>query len=135
MATAGAERTERADAARNRARVLAAADRLFAERAPETVTMEDIARAAGGGTYAPGTPRARYDYQERYLRDFFQGHFGIDDFTAITVELVNARVDPRLAGSREQHERSYRRALAGISPAVAELGRRRRIVVGAGESG
>jgi AcrR family transcriptional regulator len=57
MATAGAERTERADAARNRARVLAAADRLFAERAPETVTMEDIARAAGVGR---GTLYRRY---------------------------------------------------------------------------
>jgi AcrR family transcriptional regulator len=40
---------ERADAARNRARVLAAAERLFAEHDPRTVTMEDIARAAGIG--------------------------------------------------------------------------------------
>lgn len=39
--------TERADAARNRQRVLTAAGRLFAESA--TVTMEDIARAAGVG--------------------------------------------------------------------------------------
>jgi AcrR family transcriptional regulator len=39
----------RADAARNRARVLAAAERLFAERDPRAVTMEDIARAAGVG--------------------------------------------------------------------------------------
>lgn len=40
---------ERADAARNRARVLAAADGLFASRDAGTVTMEDIARAAGVG--------------------------------------------------------------------------------------
>jgi AcrR family transcriptional regulator len=40
---------ERADAARNRARVLAAADELFATRGAERVTMEDIARAAGVG--------------------------------------------------------------------------------------
>jgi len=40
---------ERADAARNRRRVLDAAERLFAEREPTTVTMEDIARAAGVG--------------------------------------------------------------------------------------
>jgi AcrR family transcriptional regulator len=39
----------RADAARNRARVLAAAERLFAERDPTTVTMGDIASAAGVG--------------------------------------------------------------------------------------
>jgi AcrR family transcriptional regulator len=41
--------TERADAARNRARVLAAAADLFAARDPRTVTMDDIARAAGVG--------------------------------------------------------------------------------------
>jgi AcrR family transcriptional regulator len=40
---------ERADAARNRARVLAAAADLFATGDPRTVTMDDIARAAGVG--------------------------------------------------------------------------------------
>ncbi|WP_231972335.1 TetR/AcrR family transcriptional regulator [Nocardiopsis alborubida] len=40
---------ERADAARNRSRILAAAERLFAEADPRTVTMGDIARAAGVG--------------------------------------------------------------------------------------
>jgi AcrR family transcriptional regulator len=39
--------TERADAARNRQRVLTAAEQLFTK--PGTVTMEDIARAAGVG--------------------------------------------------------------------------------------
>lgn len=39
--------TERADAARNRQRVLSAAEQLFTQ--PGTVTMEDIARAAGVG--------------------------------------------------------------------------------------
>jgi AcrR family transcriptional regulator len=38
---------ERADAARNRAKVLAAAEELFAQRRP--VTMEEIARSAGVG--------------------------------------------------------------------------------------
>jgi len=41
--------SERADAARNRARVLEAAAALFAERDPATVTMDDIARRAGVG--------------------------------------------------------------------------------------
>ena len=40
---------ERADAARNRARILAAAETVFREREPTDVTMEDIARAAGVG--------------------------------------------------------------------------------------
>lgn len=46
---------ERADAARNRAKVLAAADRLFAER--RAVTMDEIAKAAGVGR---GTLYRRY---------------------------------------------------------------------------
>ena len=40
---------ERADAARNRARILCAARRLFAERDPDCVSMEEIAELAGVG--------------------------------------------------------------------------------------
>jgi AcrR family transcriptional regulator len=47
--TAAPGRPERADAARNRARVLRAAERLFAERGAAKVSMEDVARAAGVG--------------------------------------------------------------------------------------
>ena len=68
---------ERADAARNRARVLAAAERLFAERGGHEVTMEQIAAAAGVGK---GTLYRRYpgvaaiaqallDEHERALQD------------------------------------------------------------------
>ncbi|GIF32843.1 TetR/AcrR family transcriptional regulator [Actinoplanes utahensis] len=46
---AGRPVRERADAARNRERVLDAARRLYRERDPRTVTMEDIAAAAGVG--------------------------------------------------------------------------------------
>jgi AcrR family transcriptional regulator len=46
----GAPPAERADAARNRARVLAAAAELFRSREdPRAVTMDDVARAAGVG--------------------------------------------------------------------------------------
>lgn len=40
---------ERAHAARNRARVLAAAERLFSERCPSQVTMDEVAEEAGVG--------------------------------------------------------------------------------------
>lgn len=40
---------ERADASRNRRRVLAAAERLFAERGVEAVSMDDVVAAAGVG--------------------------------------------------------------------------------------
>lgn len=49
MADPGPVRQERADAARNRARVLRAAEVLFRERDPGAVTMEDLSRAAGVG--------------------------------------------------------------------------------------
>jgi len=52
----GPEPAERADAAANRRRILAAAERLFAERGPD-ITMTDLARAAGVGR---GTLYRRY---------------------------------------------------------------------------
>jgi AcrR family transcriptional regulator len=42
-------RQERADAARNRLRVLRAADQLFSTEDPRSITMDDIARVAGVG--------------------------------------------------------------------------------------
>ncbi|MGX1775602.1 TetR/AcrR family transcriptional regulator [Nocardia brasiliensis] len=57
QAAAPAAPPERADAARNRAKVLAAAAELFATRDPRTVTMDDIAKAAGVGR---GTLYRRY---------------------------------------------------------------------------
>lgn len=50
MLIGGPEARERADAARNRERVLAAATRLVEERGIASVSMDDIARAACVGT-------------------------------------------------------------------------------------
>jgi AcrR family transcriptional regulator len=47
LPVAGQSRPERADAARNRERVLAAARRLFGERGVRAVTMSDVAHEAG----------------------------------------------------------------------------------------
>jgi AcrR family transcriptional regulator len=47
LPVAGDPRPERADAVRNRERVLAAARRLFEERGVHAVTLEEVARAAG----------------------------------------------------------------------------------------
>jgi AcrR family transcriptional regulator len=67
---------ERADAARNRQRVLAAAERLFAERGVANVTMDDVAAAAGVGkgtlyrrfTDRGGLAVALLDQRERELQ-------------------------------------------------------------------
>jgi AcrR family transcriptional regulator len=47
LPVAGTPRQERADAARNRERLLAAARALFAERGVRAVTMSEVAREAG----------------------------------------------------------------------------------------
>jgi AcrR family transcriptional regulator len=68
---------ERADAARNRRRVLEAARRLFAERGVHAVTMSDVAREAGvaKGTIfhrfgdRPGLAQALVDEAERELQE------------------------------------------------------------------
>ncbi|MCF2526501.1 TetR/AcrR family transcriptional regulator [Yinghuangia soli] len=62
---------ERADAARNRARVLAAAEKLFAERDPASVTMDDIAKAAGIGR---GTLYRRYPDRVSIARALLDEH-------------------------------------------------------------
>jgi AcrR family transcriptional regulator len=70
-------RPERADAARNRAKVLEAARRLFAERGVENVTMAEVARAAGVGKGTvfhrfgdrAGLARALLDERERQLQE------------------------------------------------------------------
>ena len=70
-------RPERADAARNRRRVLTAARRLFDERGVQAVTMSDVAREAGvaKGTIfhrfgdRPGLAQALVDDAERELQE------------------------------------------------------------------
>ncbi|MGI5164615.1 FMN-dependent NADH-azoreductase [Spirillospora sp. CA-253888] len=70
-----------------------------------------VVASARGGAYGPGMPRAPFDYQERYLRDFFAGHFAVEDTAFVNAELVNARVDPGLAHLRAEHDASYAAAL------------------------
>jgi AcrR family transcriptional regulator len=75
------ERPERADAVRNRERVLAAARELFAERGVENVTMEEVARRAGvaKGTVfhrfgdRSGLALALLDDEERAIQDALLG--------------------------------------------------------------
>jgi AcrR family transcriptional regulator len=74
---AGESRPQRADAARNHERVLAAARRLFTERGVQAVTMSDVAHEAGvaKGTVfhrfgdRAGLALALVDEQERELQD------------------------------------------------------------------
>ena len=68
---------ERADAARNRAKILTAARQLFAERGVEHVSMEEVAEAAGVGKGTlfrrfgdrAGLARALLDESEREVQD------------------------------------------------------------------
>jgi AcrR family transcriptional regulator len=77
LPVAGTPRQERADAARNRERVLAAARALFADRGVREVTMSEVARKAGvaKGTVfhrfgdRAGLALALVDEHERALQD------------------------------------------------------------------
>lgn len=72
-------RHERADAARNRATILAAAEALVAERGAQCVTMDQVARAAGVGKGTLfrhfgdrcGLMRALLDERERSFQEGF----------------------------------------------------------------
>ncbi|WP_433257282.1 FMN-dependent NADH-azoreductase [Streptosporangium sp. CA-135522] len=77
-----------------------------------------VVAGARGGAYGPGTPREPFDYEERYLRDFFLGHFNVEDVTFVHAELTNALIDPGLAGLRDKHEQSYDDAL-GLAAELA----------------
>ncbi|RMI29966.1 FMN-dependent NADH-azoreductase [Nocardia stercoris] len=66
---------------------------------------------ARGGAYSPGAPKAAFDYQERYLRDFFAGHFAVTDVAFVNAELANSRLDPHLAHLRAAHETAWEQAL------------------------
>ncbi|WP_101785934.1 FMN-dependent NADH-azoreductase [Nonomuraea indica] len=74
-----------------------------------------VVTGARGGAYGPGTPREPVDHEERYLRDFFKGHFAVEDVTFVHAELVNARLDPALAHLRGAHEESLAAALEAVS--------------------
>ncbi len=73
-----------------------------------------VVAGARGGTYLPGTPRAPYDHEERYLRDFFAGHFDVEDVVFVHAELTNALVDPRLADRLDEQEASLAAAFARV---------------------
>lgn len=75
---------------------------------------------ARGGAYSPGSPKAGFDYQERYLRDFFAGHFAVEDTVFVNAELANSRIDPKLAHLRDQHDASYAQAMAAARTLAKE---------------
>jgi AcrR family transcriptional regulator len=129
------ETTERADAASNRQKILAAAQRLFEERGADCVSMQDVARAAGVGmgtmyrrfgdrsglTYALLSDRHRR-FQDELLRGpaplgpgapprerlhaFGRGYLAILDEMAATIASVKG--NPVLDGP----EQAYRLHLA-----------------------
>ncbi|GAA0224630.1 NAD(P)H-dependent oxidoreductase [Actinomadura nitritigenes] len=70
-----------------------------------------VVATARGGAYGPGAPKARFDHQERFLRDFFTGHFAVEDAVFVAADLANSRVDPALAHRRAEHDELYAAAL------------------------
>ncbi|WP_026421205.1 FMN-dependent NADH-azoreductase [Actinokineospora inagensis] len=84
-----------------------------------------VVLSARGGAYGPGTPKAAFDHQERYLRDFLAGHFAVDDPVFLSVELSNTLVDPVLGHLTAKHHDSVARAEVAVDELVADLWARR----------
>lgn len=84
-----------------------------------------VVAGARGGSYLPGAPKAAFDHQARYLRDFTAGHFAVDDITFLHAELTNSVVDPHLADLRDRHEASLAAALKEARDLGRELATRR----------
>ncbi|MER6943664.1 NAD(P)H-dependent oxidoreductase [Nonomuraea sp. NPDC000554] len=78
-----------------------------------------VVTSARGGAYGPGTPREPMDHQESFLRDFFKGHFAVEDVVFVHAELVNSLLDPALAHLRGKHEESLAAALERLATEVA----------------
>jgi FMN-dependent NADH-azoreductase len=66
-----------------------------------------------GGSYAPGTPRAGFDFQEPWLKAAL-GQVGLDDIRFIHAEMTLAKVMPKLAQFVPLAEESYDKAVATI---------------------
>src|ERR1700710_1309007 len=81
------QRPLRADAARNRARLLAAAKEVFAERGLDA-TMDEVARRAGVGA---GTAYRRFRNRDDLIGALFEER--LDEFMA-TLEWARADDDP-----------------------------------------
>lgn len=64
-----------------------------------------------GGSYAPGTPRAHLDFQEPYLRAYFET-LGAERIEFIHAELSNAPIVPFLTQFTDAHIESVHQALA-----------------------
>jgi AcrR family transcriptional regulator len=109
----GGERRERADAARNRERVLAAARRLFAERGVRAVTMSDVAREAG---VAKGTVFHRFGDRAGLALAL------VDEHERALQELI-LRGPPPLGPGAPPHERllAFLGALAELTAEHREL--------------
>jgi FMN-dependent NADH-azoreductase len=69
---------------------------------------------ARGGSYAPGTPREGFDFQEPYLRAVF-GYVGITDVTFVHTEMTLAHTVPQLAQFKDLAVQSLSHAHSAVS--------------------
>jgi AcrR family transcriptional regulator len=93
-----AARPERADAQANRARILAAAQRLFAEKGVEQVNMVEIGRAAGIGQ---GTLYRRFGSKAELCQTLLDTQMrGFQDATLQQLRTMSAAGVPKLAQLR-----------------------------------
>jgi FMN-dependent NADH-azoreductase len=79
--------------------------------------------ASRGGSYAPGTPREGYEFEQNYLEAVLQGTLGLDlDF--IVPELTMATRNPAMSELVPLYEASRQRAFEDATTKAKELAAR-----------
>jgi FMN-dependent NADH-azoreductase len=69
-----------------------------------------VAVLSRGGSYAPGTPREAFDYQQTYLKAILEAIGLGEDLTFVTAELTMANVAPQMAQFKPLAEASQANA-------------------------
>ena len=76
---------------------------------------------ARGGSYAPGTPRAPFDFQEPWIRAALE-QVGLRDIRFLHAEMTLAHSMPKLAQFKQLAEESRARALRTIEELHVPVG-------------
>lgn len=80
-----------------------------------------VVASARGGAYSEGARKEPFDHQERFLRDFFAGHFAVTDARFVASENANSRIDPAMAHLRDAHAASHATATADLRRLATEV--------------
>lgn len=89
-------------------------------QAPSALGTPAVVVASRGGSYAPGAPRAGYEFVQNYLEAVLMGTLGLD-LEFIVPELTMAPRNPAMSGLIPLYEASRKRAFEDAVTKAKEL--------------